>query len=201
MPTGYTYLVCDGKITEFPDFALSCARAFGALIHMRDEPSSAPIPDEIKPSTYHADKLPLLQAQLVGLHDMSDHDATMGAARDYDAKVESRVKSDRERNLRNDRIKAMLAKVEAWQPPTADHEGMKEFMLEQLTILIDRPYEQEPLILQSGSEWRAAQIASVKREIEYHTHEDSKERARASDRTQWLKTLRTSLAPQAEPVS
>lgn len=51
MPTGYTYPVCEGKITEFPDFALSCARAFGALISMREEPMDAPLPDEIAAST------------------------------------------------------------------------------------------------------------------------------------------------------
>ena len=35
MPTGYTAAVCSGEITEIKDFALSCARAFGALITMR----------------------------------------------------------------------------------------------------------------------------------------------------------------------
>lgn len=56
MPTGYTAAVCDGKITEFPAFALQCARAFGALITMRDDAMNAPIPEEIKPDTSYYDK-------------------------------------------------------------------------------------------------------------------------------------------------
>lgn len=37
MPTGYTASVQEGKVTEFRDFAMECARAFGALVMMRDE--------------------------------------------------------------------------------------------------------------------------------------------------------------------
>lgn len=40
MPTGYTDAIKDG--ISFNQFILSCARAFGALITMRDEPSSVP---------------------------------------------------------------------------------------------------------------------------------------------------------------
>jgi hypothetical protein len=38
MPTGYTAGVADGTITEFREYALLCARAFGACIMLRDEP-------------------------------------------------------------------------------------------------------------------------------------------------------------------
>ena len=37
MPTGYTAGILDEKITNFPQFAKLCMRAFGATIHMRDE--------------------------------------------------------------------------------------------------------------------------------------------------------------------
>ena len=43
MATGYTYPVVEGKITEFSEFALGCARAFGAFMHMRDDNSDAPL--------------------------------------------------------------------------------------------------------------------------------------------------------------
>ena len=44
MPTGYTYDLYDGKDIEFPDFVMKCARAFGALIEIRDDPMDAAIP-------------------------------------------------------------------------------------------------------------------------------------------------------------
>ena len=57
MPTGYTYPVADGTITEFSKFALNCSRAFGVLMHMRDEPIDAPIPDKIEPTSYYKNQL------------------------------------------------------------------------------------------------------------------------------------------------
>jgi len=45
MPTGYTCQVQDGMITEFKEFALLCARNFGACITLRDEPLSPDIPE------------------------------------------------------------------------------------------------------------------------------------------------------------
>lgn len=58
MPTGYTNRIQNGEITEFKDFALACARAFGALISMRDDALDAPMPAEILPDTkYHDDHI------------------------------------------------------------------------------------------------------------------------------------------------
>ena len=44
MPTGYTAGILEGE--TFEQYALQCAKAFGALVMMRDEPSDAPIPDQ-----------------------------------------------------------------------------------------------------------------------------------------------------------
>ena len=53
MPTGYTDRIYRGVETSFRTFMLECARGFGALVHLRDEPG-APIPDVIPPSDYYA---------------------------------------------------------------------------------------------------------------------------------------------------
>ena len=54
MPTGYTSKIKD-DIT-FEQYAMGCARAFDALIDMRDEASDALIPEELTPSNYHEQK-------------------------------------------------------------------------------------------------------------------------------------------------
>jgi hypothetical protein len=45
MPSSHTSPVQKGEVTSFPDFALDCARAFGATIAMRDMASDAPLTD------------------------------------------------------------------------------------------------------------------------------------------------------------
>jgi hypothetical protein len=56
MPTGYTAkLMEEGQ--SFPEFAMRCARNFGALIMMRDESLDVPIPEQFEPSDYYRKKL------------------------------------------------------------------------------------------------------------------------------------------------
>jgi hypothetical protein len=64
MPTGYTADVQNGTVTELRDFALSCARAFGACIMMRDDPPGTPIPDQFEPSSYYRIECEKAQAEL-----------------------------------------------------------------------------------------------------------------------------------------
>jgi len=54
MPTGYSAPVLEGKIKTLPEFALLCARAFGACVNMRDDSMSADIPEEFPVSDYHS---------------------------------------------------------------------------------------------------------------------------------------------------
>lgn len=45
--------MADNENFTFPEFAMRCARNFGALIMMRDEPLDAPIPEKFEPSGYY----------------------------------------------------------------------------------------------------------------------------------------------------
>lgn len=73
MPSAYTAPVQDGKITEFKDFAILCARAFGACIDMRDDPLDKPIPEAFSPVTKHYDEaLATATNKLAALRAMTD---------------------------------------------------------------------------------------------------------------------------------
>lgn len=155
MPTGYTANVCDGKVTEFSDFAMQCARAFGALITMRDDPSDAPIPEEFKPSTYSADRYSEAKEKLRELRALTPEQVEVRALCAYEEAV-ARVKQRNDADFRqNDRIDAMLAKVAAWTPPTSDHVEMKNFMAEQLRIS-KTSYRHDLPVRLSGPAWLAA---------------------------------------------
>lgn len=112
MPTGYTYPVCEGKITEFPDFALSCARAFGALISMREEPMDAPLPDEIAASTnYYDQKIEESQKRLGEVQAMTNADADAAADAAYGAALKSRDDYLASKRVEAERLNAMEVRL------------------------------------------------------------------------------------------
>jgi hypothetical protein len=69
--TGYVHHMVE-KNQTFPQFAMSCARAFGALVEMRDEGMDAKIPDEIKPEPYHKKAAAEARKELVAFEAMTE---------------------------------------------------------------------------------------------------------------------------------
>ena len=56
MPTGYTIDIYNGKKVTFKDFALNCARAFGACVMQRDDPADEK-PKIMPEESYHTKAL------------------------------------------------------------------------------------------------------------------------------------------------
>ena len=194
MPTGYTAAVVDGKVSEFSKFAMSCARAFGACIDMRDDPMDAEIPQEFKPSSYHQEQLDEAKSKLERLQNLHLEQARVEAQVDYDKAFADHTKYMNDLALENKRIDTMIEKVKAWVPPTSDHTELKDFMLGQLRISKHDPqyYSAFPK-LQSGADWLQNQLTKAKRDVAYHTEELEKDVRRANERTLWVKRLRESL--------
>lgn len=195
MPTGYTAAIADG--IDFKTYAMNCARAFGALVELRDSPE-APIPDEFKPSTYHADAITKARGNLTALQAMTEPERERAAAKAFDdAETRRAVRLQERRDLRR-KYEAMLASVEAWAPPTPDHAQYHAFMRDQITESIkfdcsERDFFDEPKKPQAGAEWAAAREAELRRDVTYHEEEHAKEVRRAAERTAWVRALRQSL--------
>jgi len=196
MSTGYTSCIKDG--ITFEKFAMRCARAFGALISMRDDDSDAPIPDEFKPSTYHADALLTASEHLTVVLKMVDEVCEQEAKKEFTKKLADHNRIIREHNELRKQYEAMLEKVKAWTPPSSNHQGLKDFMIEQITSSIKsdcstKYYEDNKPKIMTGAEWKAARIEEIRYDIEYSLKEDLKEKERAERRTAWVRTLRESL--------
>lgn len=199
MPTGYTYEVQEGKITEFPDFAMQCARAFGALIMMRDDPPDAPIrPREV--GDYHKNELADAQAELARYEAMTTEQADAEAEAAYQKACGYRRESEARCKLHRDRYEAMLAKVNEWTPPTTEHEGLKKFMVQQLTDSIKHDcnvYPEKPPRRETGAEWLAKAIKDAKWSIQYHEEGYAKDVKNANESNGWVEALRESLGQPA----
>lgn len=200
MPTGYTAAIENG--ITFEQFALSCSRAFGALIEMRDEPLSAPIPEEFELPTYHKDALEGAQARLAELLAITPERAAEEAAREHEAKLESHRQAVEKKEQLEKKYRAMLDDVAAWVPPSEDHKELKEFMIRQLFESIkfdcDTSYLKEPLLL-PVAEWLERQIKACENDVAYHTDEQAKDVERTKTRNEWLRALRGSLKRSDQP--
>lgn len=194
MPTGYTAAIADG--INFREFALNCARNFGALIHMRDEPADAKIPQNIEPSDYHLKKIKEIENALFRLRDMTPGDAEIEAEKEYNAGVISTKKSIQEKHELRAKYKDMLSQVKEYVPPTSDHVRFKEFMIEQIESSInfdcDVSYHKLPQRMRADV-WLDTNEAKLLKDLEYHKKEHRAEELRCEDRTQWVQELFKSL--------
>lgn len=193
MPTGYTSDVQTGKLTDFKTFALRCARAFGACIEQRDAPMDEP-PKPREVSEYHDNETRKARRELERLSGMTTVDIEKEAAAENE---ESRAANERSRArsaAERERYETMLSAVTRWRPPTKEHEGLKRFMIEQLTDSIrfdcGDTYVAPEL---PPDEWHRKAIESAQRSLAYHESEAEKERVRVAESNAWIEALYRSL--------
>lgn len=201
MPTGYTAKIKDG--ITFNQFAMDCARAFGACVMLRDEPGGGEaIPDKFEPSDYHIKRLAEAKAALAAHEELTQEQRKKAAAKEWDdAETKRFYYLDEAQELRA-KYKAMLRNVEAWNPPSPEHQEMKSFMREQISQSIDfdcnEEYYSKPTPRLTAEAWYAAKRAELVRTVNYHETEHAKEVERAESRTCWIQQLRESLKATTE---
>jgi hypothetical protein len=194
MPTGYTAAIANG--ITFERYAWDCARAFGALVTMRDDPPNAPIPDEFKASEHHATELASAQRELARIRTMTPAEANEAARQEYNAACASRAKRVKEADDLRAKYEAMLASVRAWEPPSPDHVEYRRFMEQQIvdSIKWDCSVHGDAPKQLTGEEWRKDALDRASWSVEYHAKGDREERERIRTRNEWLRLLRESLA-------
>lgn len=197
MPTGYTNKIGEGQ--SFEDFILGCARAFGALVTMRDDSQDTPIPEKFEASEYHLREAAAAAIELEKLKEMPFEEAEKRAKEKYESElmsIENSINSARELEAT---YKQMLSQVMAWKAPTADHMELKKFMVQQIeeSIKFDCDtgyYLGKDIKLLTGEQWRTGEIKQAFEGIDYHKKEQAKEVERIARRNDWITRLRESLS-------
>jgi len=196
MPTGYTAKLMESGQT-FPEFIMGCARAFGALIEMRDSPNDAPIPDKFEPSDYNAKRLISAREELAKLKAMSIEERTAFGETTKTKDVDRKQGYLKKAVVENNRLEDMAAQVRAWTPPTKDHQGLKDFMLQQIDVSKNGVDYSEKSLAEAQAkpapEYYVEAVLSAARDIKYHTEENAKEVERTNSRTEWVQQLRESI--------
>lgn len=198
MPTGYTAPIYEGEEMTFEQFALRCARNFGALVSMREEPMDAPIPDEFKVDAHYQKDYEEAKAAYENFlqNPPTDEELEKSYARYVQKETDYAREANEKRASGRKRYEAMLAKVRQWEPPTPEHVNLKDFMIEQLTNSMNFDCRGEYM----------PRICGKQEHMEYERsgkfYEDnlrvSKERLEKAiqsceSRNAWLKDLRDSL--------
>ena len=202
MPTGYTEILQRRPDVSFREFALRCARAMGACIMQREDPmDNLPDPEE-KPSTYHEDEIARLEAFLRMLRGLTPEEAERQVRQDYERQESDRLAAIADKQVTLQTYERMLAEVNVWNPPSSDHAGLKEFMVEQVEKSIDcdcdTTYYQQPTVKEDATTWVATQINKATEEIDYHTRKHREEVKRTEQRNEWKRQLMASLGSDCE---
>jgi hypothetical protein len=94
----------------------------------------------------------------------------------------------------------MLDKVKAWTPPSFEHIGLRDFMIQQIKDSIkwdcDLGYHERLLTEMSVitfEEWKKTALDDARRHVCYYTDELAKATTREAGRVVWLQQLIDSL--------
>ena len=197
MPTGYTAGILDGNVNTFEEFATVCTRAFGATIHMRDNPMDSPY-EPRTPSDYHTNSIQSKRERLEEIESMSDEKIVedFNTQLGEDLKYHQTKMEEDKRNL--EKLNSMLESAKSWVPPTEDHQPFRNFMIEQVESTIkvdgDPSYHVNKMVgikkqMEEGinpKEYREETIQEIKSQISYHETEYQKELVRCKDSNDWM---------------
>lgn len=201
MPTGYTAELYENEKQSFEDFVLSCARAMCACVMQRDDPASD-LPKLQKPSDFYAKELEEANVRLRSLKGLTREGAEIKASQERTEKLREREANDYHALQVLKRYQTMLTKVKQWIPPSKDHEGLKDFMVQQLeeSMRFDchtGDYPKIPEVV-SGEQWRQAQIEDTLKDIARLTKHHLDEIKRTEHRNNWIAQLYKSLGVPIE---
>ena len=208
MPTGYTAGILDGKITTFPQFAKQCMRNFGATIHMRDDDIDAKY-KERTPSDYYKKEIAKSKQSLIDAKTLSDEVIIDNKKKELEESKQYHNKSIKKAKIDTKNLNAILKKVNAWQPPTSEHAGVKRFMIDQIVKTIDfdcqTKYNDEglakvelELLTLNAKSIRKEMIAKAKKDFEYNTKNYNEDVERCNESNQWVSNFINSLENSLE---
>lgn len=197
MPTGYTAKLCE-EGQSFPDFVFTCARAFGALILMRDEPLDATIPEVFEPSDLYLKMAAETKAKVERLSAMSAEEQIAEGERLRDEAIAAAEEYLAKARAQDARLQEMREKVIKWAPPTPEHEGLRNFMLAQIEMSFDGDAFALELLddarRKTPRDYFKQALENERQNITRYSTYHREEIDRTAKRNDWLSALRQSLS-------
>ena len=199
MPSSYTSDIYYEKDVILKEFALKCARNFGALVHMRDESLDTPIRLKNLEDSYHKKRIEELESELENLK--SNPKSIKDLEKEYNLEILKIKDEDEKRNKKimdlKYRYESLLKQVEAWVPPTSEHINLKKFMIQQLmeSIEYDCIEYSQLTHFPSKEDWIKERMSNSQlyKDLEYYKTEFEKYKKHAIKSNEWIIQLEESL--------
>jgi len=203
MPTGYTEGILNGKINTFPEFAKTCMRAFGATIHLRDDSLDKEYEPRI-PSDYYLSSIKECEENILKFENLSDDELSSQILLDLNNNKKYYERSIKEKKENLKKLNSMLGEAMKFVPPTEDHVGIKDYMIDQIEQTIkhdcDVYYAQKGLkdiIKQIKNfnikEIRSSRLKDYKLDLENSRTRYNQEIERCDDANRWAYNLLKSI--------
>ena len=204
MPTGITAGILDGEITTFEQFVKRSVRAMGVAMHMRDEPSDMEYKERI-PSDYYKEEYEKYCTELEKIKKLTDEELLTEHNTNMTSYIEDYKGYIKEKKVNLIVLKKMLAQIQEWKPPTTEHNGFKDFMIEQINSTIK--YDGDPTYYKkslnklekelekdmSAAELREEKMADVENSIARYKKSHEEEIEGCTSANKWIKDLYGSL--------
>jgi len=193
MPTGYTADISKG--ISFKEYALNCAKAFGANILMRDEPLETPI-KKYEPDDYYIKSLTQEIAEKSRFLNLTREEMMKLWNEEFKNEFKSYTERLLEKRLLKSKYETILEDAKKFIPPTEDHINFKKFMIEQLESSIDFDCSEKYMAVpkkESFLIWRTRKIKNLNENINYYMKKYGEEVVRTDSRNDWNEKLFESL--------
>jgi hypothetical protein len=202
MPTGFTDMIDDNpKLSTKKWMIEGLARNFGVLMILREKSFDMTEEQILKALEkdfsvdYHTKELEDANAEIIRLSKLTDNDWAVhwelyrNNIQISNAKSVEQATKKQERDFK---IIAELQKVMTARDISDFTKSVAKFGLDQLELVKSErePYNQ---VVQSPEDFKATQLATARRNINYHTAELAKAKQRARDRLVFYKQLRKDL--------
>jgi hypothetical protein len=174
---------------------MTCARAFGATMHLRGDRLDAELTLP-QATDYYSKALTRAVDDLERLYHLPLEVAEQECEKEYQEELWHYNEQQALDAARHMRYEAMATRIRTWIPPTPDHLRLKEFMLQQIKesdsfdcmLDIRKPPEKK-----TAKQWVQEKIDRAQHQVEYHTEENNKEQARVTTNSKWITDLMEAL--------
>lgn len=204
MPSAVTAALYDGTPETLASFARKAAHLF-----FHDLTLSEPLPQDAEGGSYYARHIANIEEEI---RDVEAWTVAVAARKIKSIRREALASIEQCRSGNNAvlaRCAEMRQRVEAWTPPTPDHEDLKQVMLEQLTALEEshgHDYDEDEREMRKfapdPSEYKQTHLAELRNSLRNARQNYEESRQRAEKSNSWVRILETDLAQyEDDPIA